>query len=176
MNRWHSTTLTAIGLVGGTTLGSAPALAEPAGLVSHWRADGDPSDAAGPNEGVHVGNVTYAPGAVGHLLTRGPYTIRGYYRAAEHNARAFTADGFYRTGDMVLRRPGGHLVVQGRAHDHINRAGEKISAEEKEKDKRDDKDRKERTRKSKRLWARKYRLRRKVEEAALVLSMLSQAV
>ncbi|KAG0373450.1 hypothetical protein BGX24_011687 [Mortierella sp. AD032] len=41
---------------------------------------------------------------------------------------------------------------------------------------KDDKDRKERTRKSKRLWARKYRLRRKVEEAALVLSMLSQAV
>ncbi|KAF9898099.1 hypothetical protein BX616_004494 [Lobosporangium transversale] len=41
---------------------------------------------------------------------------------------------------------------------------------------KDDKDRKERTRKSKRLWARKFRLRRKVEEAAVVLSMLSQAV
>ncbi|KAG0301066.1 hypothetical protein BGZ98_008647 [Dissophora globulifera] len=40
---------------------------------------------------------------------------------------------------------------------------------------KDDKDRKERTRKSKRLWARKFRLRRKVEEAAVVLSMLSQA-
>ncbi|KAF9900616.1 hypothetical protein EC991_007076 [Linnemannia zychae] len=41
---------------------------------------------------------------------------------------------------------------------------------------KDDKDRKERTRKSKRLWARKFRLRRKVEEAAVVLSMLSQAM
>ncbi|KAF9115118.1 hypothetical protein BGX27_008823 [Mortierella sp. AM989] len=41
---------------------------------------------------------------------------------------------------------------------------------------KDDKDRKERTRKSKRLWARKFRLRRKVEEAAVVLSMLSQAL
>ncbi|KAI7817078.1 hypothetical protein BC939DRAFT_481454 [Gamsiella multidivaricata] len=41
---------------------------------------------------------------------------------------------------------------------------------------KDDKDRKDRTRKSKRLWARKFRLRRKVEEAAVVLSMLSQAV
>ncbi|KAF9979061.1 hypothetical protein BGZ75_009841 [Mortierella antarctica] len=41
---------------------------------------------------------------------------------------------------------------------------------------KDDKDRKERTRKSKRLWARKFRQRRKVEEAAVVLSMLSQAV
>ncbi|WP_309544951.1 AMP-binding protein [Alkalilimnicola ehrlichii] len=34
------------------------------------------------------------PGAVGHLLTRGPYTIRGYYKTAAHNARAFTVDGF----------------------------------------------------------------------------------
>ncbi|KAG0365725.1 hypothetical protein BGZ54_006283 [Gamsiella multidivaricata] len=41
---------------------------------------------------------------------------------------------------------------------------------------KDDKDRKERTRKSKRLWARKFRLRRKVEEAAVVLSMLSQTM
>ncbi|KAG0090327.1 hypothetical protein BGZ92_003177 [Podila epicladia] len=40
---------------------------------------------------------------------------------------------------------------------------------------KDDKDRKERTRKSKRLWARKFRLRRKVEEAAEVLTMLNQA-
>ncbi|MFT3719666.1 (2,3-dihydroxybenzoyl)adenylate synthase [Pseudorhodoferax sp.] len=69
-------------------------------------------------------------GEVGYLLTRGPYTIRGYHNEAAANARSFTADGFYRTGDMVLRKPSGHLVVQGRANDHINRAGEKISAEE----------------------------------------------
>ncbi|KAK5799789.1 hypothetical protein F5H01DRAFT_333482 [Linnemannia elongata] len=41
---------------------------------------------------------------------------------------------------------------------------------------KDDKDRNERIRKSKRLWARKTRLRRKAEEAALGLCMLSQAV
>ncbi len=40
-------------------------------------------------------------GEPGSLLTRGPYTPRGYYRAAEQNARAFTADGWYRTGDIV---------------------------------------------------------------------------
>src|SRR5690606_34932067 len=34
-----------------------------------------------------------APGEEGELLTRGPYTLRGYYRAPEHNARAFTPDG-----------------------------------------------------------------------------------
>ena len=68
-------------------------------------------------------------GEAGQLLTRGPYTIRGYYRAPEHNARAFTADGFYRTGDVVRWR-GGNLVVEGRIKDLINRGGEKISAEE----------------------------------------------
>ncbi len=71
-----------------------------------------------------------ADGVVGHLLTRGPYTIRAYYNAPEANARAFTADGYYRTGDLVIRRPDGYLVVQGRATDQINRGGEKISAEE----------------------------------------------
>ncbi|MGQ5522678.1 (2,3-dihydroxybenzoyl)adenylate synthase [Chitinimonas sp. PSY-7] len=69
-------------------------------------------------------------GEVGHLLTRGPYTIRGYYRAEQHNERAFTADGFYRTGDLVRRLPSGHLMVEGRAKDQINRGGEKVAAEE----------------------------------------------
>lgn len=69
-------------------------------------------------------------GQPGHLLTRGPYTIRGYHNDDAANARAFTDDGFYRTGDIVVRSAGGYLTVQGRANDHINRAGEKISAEE----------------------------------------------
>lgn len=71
-----------------------------------------------------------APGEPGHLLTRGPYTIRGYYRAPEHNARAFTADGFYRTGDLVVERADGYLTVVGRAKDQINRGGEKIAPQE----------------------------------------------
>lgn len=71
-----------------------------------------------------------AEGGIGHLLTRGPYTIRAYHNDPAANARSFTEDGYYRTGDMVQQLPGGYLVVQGRAGDHINRAGEKISAEE----------------------------------------------
>lgn len=70
------------------------------------------------------------PGEVGELLTRGPYTIRGYYRVPEHNARAFTSDGFYRTGDLVRLEHGGNLIVSGRDKDQINRGGEKISPEE----------------------------------------------
>lgn len=71
-----------------------------------------------------------APGAVGELITRGPYTIRGYYKSEDYNRQAFTADGFYRTGDMVRLHPNGNLVVEGRKKDLINRGGEKISAEE----------------------------------------------
>jgi len=69
-------------------------------------------------------------GQPGSLLTRGPYTPRGYYRAAEHNARAFTVDGWYRSGDICRLTPDGNLVVEGRDKDMINRGGEKISAEE----------------------------------------------
>ncbi|WP_439598254.1 (2,3-dihydroxybenzoyl)adenylate synthase [Falsiroseomonas sp.] len=69
-------------------------------------------------------------GTPGNLLARGPYTIRAYHNEEAANARSFTPDGYYRTGDIVSRTPEGYLVVQGRAGDHINRAGEKISAEE----------------------------------------------
>ncbi|EME51691.1 (2,3-dihydroxybenzoyl)adenylate synthase [Amycolatopsis decaplanina] len=69
-------------------------------------------------------------GEVGELHVRGPYTIRGYYRATEHNAGAFTADGFYRSGDLVRRLPTGELVVEGRVKDVINRGGDKIPVEE----------------------------------------------
>ncbi|TES74924.1 2,3-dihydroxybenzoate-AMP ligase [Burkholderia cepacia] len=71
-----------------------------------------------------------APGEIGELQVRGPYTIRGYYRLAGHNATAFTADGFYRSGDRVRRTADGDLVVEGRDKDQINRGGEKVSAEE----------------------------------------------
>jgi 2,3-dihydroxybenzoate---[aryl-carrier protein] ligase len=71
-----------------------------------------------------------APGEVGELLARGPYTLRGYFGAPEYNARAFTSDGFYRSGDLMRRHPSGNYVVEGRKKDLINRGGEKISAEE----------------------------------------------
>jgi len=69
-------------------------------------------------------------GDAGELITRGPYTIRGYYKAEEHNRTAFTSDGFYKTGDIVRLHASGNLIVEGRKKDMINRGGEKISAEE----------------------------------------------
>ncbi len=110
------------------------------GLVNYTR-DDDPEDCVFASQGrpiseddeiriVDEDDREVAAGTVGNLLTRGPYTIRGYYHAQAHNARAFTADGFYRTGDRVRRLPSGHLVVEGRVKDLVNRGGEKIAAEE----------------------------------------------
>ena len=70
------------------------------------------------------------PGEVGELTCRGPYTLRGYFGVPEYNARQFTPDGFYRSGDLMRRHPSGNYVVEGRKKDLINRGGEKISAEE----------------------------------------------
>ena len=70
------------------------------------------------------------PGDVGELLARGPYTLRGYFGVPEYNARVFTSDGFYRSGDLMRLHPSGNYLVEGRKKDLINRGGEKISAEE----------------------------------------------
>ncbi|HVW34175.1 MAG TPA: AMP-binding protein, partial [Acidimicrobiia bacterium] len=110
------------------------------GLLNYTRLD-DPADVIAATQGrplcpddeilvVDSDGNPVPDGEPGELLTRGPYTIRGYYRAEAHNRRAFTAGGFYRTGDIVRRDAAGNLVVEGRAKDLINRGGEKISAEE----------------------------------------------
>jgi 2,3-dihydroxybenzoate-AMP ligase len=122
----------------GCTLQQVFGMAE--GLVNYTRLD-DPEEIIVETQGRPIspddeililddlGNAV-PEGEPGNLLTRGPYTIRTYHDEPAANARSFTPDGFYRTGDVVRRTPGGYLVVQGRAGDHINRAGEKISAEE----------------------------------------------
>ncbi len=71
-----------------------------------------------------------APGEVGEFTVRGPYTLRGYFGVPEYNARQFTTDGFYRSGDLMRQHSSGNYVVEGRKKDLINRGGEKISAEE----------------------------------------------
>ncbi|MDV9198539.1 (2,3-dihydroxybenzoyl)adenylate synthase [Streptomyces sp. Wh19] len=122
----------------GCTLQQVFGMAE--GLVNYTRLD-DPVEVIVTTQGRPISpddeilvvddeDQEVAPGETGHLLTRGPYTIRGYWRAQEHNARSFTEDGFYRTGDVVRVTPSGHIVVEGRAKDQINRGGEKIAAEE----------------------------------------------
>ncbi|STQ13414.1 2,3-dihydroxybenzoate-AMP ligase [Enterobacter cloacae] len=69
-------------------------------------------------------------GETGRLMTRGPYTFRGYFNSPEHNASAFDANGFYCSGDLIAIDEQGYITVQGREKDQINRGGEKIAAEE----------------------------------------------
>ena len=127
-----------IGPAFGCTVQQVFGMAE--GLLNYTRLD-DPVDVVvetqgrplAPADEIRIAGPDGAPvadGEAGELLTRGPYTIRGYYRAEAHNAKAFTADGFYRTGDVVRLHPSGNMSVEGRAKDLINRGGEKISAEE----------------------------------------------
>ncbi|MBI1205758.1 MAG: AMP-binding protein [Azospirillum sp.] len=122
----------------GTTLQQVFGMAE--GLVNYTRLD-DPEAVIVETQGrpispddelliVDDDDQPVAEGSAGHLLTRGPYTIRAYHNHPAANARSFTAEGFYRTGDVVRRTPDGNLVVQGRSNDLINRGGEKLSAEE----------------------------------------------
>ena len=110
------------------------------GLLCYTRLD-DPENVTFKTQGralstgdeiriVDSDGIDVTPGDVGELWCRGPYTIRGYYRAPERNREAFSSDGYYRTGDLVRLDSSGNLVVEGRIKDLINRGGEKISAEE----------------------------------------------
>lgn len=79
---------------------------------------------------VNAGGAAVAEGEPGELLTRGPYTIGGYYRAEAQNLLAFTPDRFYRSGDIIRLTEGGNVIVEGRIKEQINRAGEKIGCTE----------------------------------------------
>ncbi|SNS38416.1 (2,3-dihydroxybenzoyl)adenylate synthase [Rhodococcoides kyotonense] len=107
------------------------------GLVNYTRVGDDDATVFGtqgrpisPDDEVRVVDDAGEPvevGMPGHLQTRGPYTIRGYFAAPQHNRTAFTEDGFYATGDIVVQDARGYLQVVGRSKDQINRGGEKIA-------------------------------------------------
>jgi len=69
----------------------------------------------------------------GELAARGPGIFAGYLNNREENQRAFTADGFFRTGDLARIDEFGNVTITGRIKDVINRGGEKISPAQVEK-------------------------------------------
>jgi 2,3-dihydroxybenzoate-AMP ligase len=80
--------------------------------------------------------VPVPDGEVGELIVKGPCTIRGYFNAIERNLEAFTADGYYRSGDLMSFRiieGQRYLSFEGRIKDVIDRGGEKINSQEVER-------------------------------------------
>ena len=69
-------------------------------------------------------------GETGELVVRGPRIMKGYWKDEEKTKKAFTADGWYRTGDMGYVDEEGYIYLCGRADDLIVRGGENISPEE----------------------------------------------
>jgi len=54
------------------------------------------------------------PGEEGELWLRGPLVTRGYYEKPEETAKAFTSDGWFKTGDLAIQDGAGRTIFKGR--------------------------------------------------------------
>jgi len=113
-------------------LGRAPlvryGLTETGLNVSHTATDIRPGSVGIPFPGVLVRvwaeSAPVPPGADGEIQIRGPHVFRGYPGDPSATAGAFTADGWFRTGDIGQLDPGtGHLVIRGRIKEMIITGG-----------------------------------------------------
>lgn len=73
------------------------------------------------------GLVPWDGRTMGELEVRGPWVARAYYQAPEAADR-FTADGWFRTGDIVTLDARGYIELQDRAKDLVKSGGEWISS------------------------------------------------
>jgi malonyl-CoA/methylmalonyl-CoA synthetase len=71
-----------------------------------------------------------APGAIGHVQVKGPNVFSGYWRMPEKTAEEFTADGFFRTGDVGSLSADGYLTIVGRSKDLIISGGYNVYPKE----------------------------------------------
>ena len=62
---------------------------------------------------------------IGEIAVRGPMVFKGYYQMPEETAKVFTADGFFKTGDLGWLDKEGYLMLAGRAKNMIVTAGGK---------------------------------------------------
>src|SRR5262249_61692833 len=60
-----------------------------------------------------------SPGEPGEVCAKGPQVMRGYWQKPEANAAAFTADGYFRTGDIGVFDVDGFLRIVDRKKDMI---------------------------------------------------------
>ena len=66
------------------------------------------------------------PGAEGEIAADGPSVHLGYHKNPTANAELFTADGWFRTGDLGQFDRAGNLKIVGRLKEMINRGGKKF--------------------------------------------------
>jgi malonyl-CoA/methylmalonyl-CoA synthetase len=73
---------------------------------------------------------TCPPGENGHVEVRGHNVFSGYWRMPEKNREEFTADGWFRTGDMGSLSADGYLTIAGRSKDLIITGGYNVYPKE----------------------------------------------
>ncbi|MSO98427.1 MAG: malonyl-CoA synthase [Rhodospirillaceae bacterium] len=62
-------------------------------------------------------------GATGEIQIKGPSVFSGYWRKPEKTAEDFTADGYFKTGDIARLEPDGMVTIVGRAKDMMISGG-----------------------------------------------------
>jgi malonyl-CoA/methylmalonyl-CoA synthetase len=72
---------------------------------------------------VGAGGTAVPPGEIGAIQVRGANVFVGYWQMPEKTAEEFTADGFFKTGDMGAWDADGYVVISGRSKDLIITGG-----------------------------------------------------
>ena len=95
-------------------------LTECSPLVAGNRDRACKNDAAGlPLPGIDVRLHQPSSEGVGEVVVKGPSVMLGYYEQPEETARVFTANGYFRTGDLGYIDADGFLHITGRAKNVI---------------------------------------------------------
>jgi cyclohexanecarboxylate-CoA ligase len=74
--------------------------------------------------------VVQAAGTEGNFEILSPTNFQGYLDRPDLTAEAYTADGWYKTGDLGIIDESGYIRITGRIKDVINRGGEKVPVAE----------------------------------------------
>ncbi len=108
-----------------------------AGMVTSNPLDGErkPGTVGPPLPGVSLRVVDETgqplpPGKVGAIEYRGPNVFKGYWRRPEKTAEEFTADGYFRSGDLGLIDEDGYVVIVGRSKDLVISGGYNVYPKE----------------------------------------------
>jgi malonyl-CoA/methylmalonyl-CoA synthetase len=103
------------------------------GLGNPLRGERRPGHVGLPFPGIEVRLVDEQSRPVGedtpgHVQVRGPGVFREYWRRPDATREAFTADGWFRTGDVAVREQGSFRILGRESIDIIKTGGFKVSA------------------------------------------------